>query len=142
MLETELEFNEEAMSLVDRIEAALQAGALVKAGKGAGKVVADDAKPRITAPGYRGDKADLKPLSKSIRVVVRDYTHIVIVVIGSTWPEGAHGHLVENGHIQRLKDGSTIHVPPHPWLRPAAEYTKPQQNDVVLSTLKEASPKR
>ena len=93
MFETTLEINDEAMQLVERIHASLQAGALVKAGRKAGNVVKRDAKPRITAPGYRGDKDDLKALRDTLRVVVREYGTFVVIVIGTTWPEGAHGHL-------------------------------------------------
>lgn len=140
MLETELKSNVDAAGLVERIEANLRAGALTRAAKNAGQVVVDDAKPRITAPGYKGDKAGLKPLRNSVTVVVRDYATITIAFVGAAWPEGAHGHLVENGHLQRRKDGTTFHVPPHPWLRPAIAATQAAQDAEVESELKRAAP--
>ena len=130
---------DEATALVERIAGDLRAGALVRAARAAGKIVVADARPRITAPGYRGDKAGLKPLRKSLTYVIRDYTDRVIVVIGTAWPEGAHGHLVELGHIGKRKDGSTYHVPPHPFLRPAAEATRTAQGEAILAELRKAA---
>lgn len=142
MITGKLEINVEAASLVERIEAKLRAGVLVTAAKAAGEIVADDAKPRITAPGYKGDKAGLKPLRDSVIVVTREYSRMVLGVVGSSWPQGAHGHLVENGHIQKLKDGSTMRVPPHPWLRPAIDATRSAQDAAIFSSLRSAAPNK
>ncbi len=141
MITQKLETNTNAATLVERIEANLRAGALTRAAKSAGEIVAADAKPRITAPGYKGDKKGLKPLRDNVIVVVRDYPTITIAFVGAAWPGGAHGHLVEHGHMQQLKDGSTIHVPPHPWLRPAVDATRSAQDAAVETELKKAAPK-
>lgn len=135
MIETQIEISDRAIELVDQIAGDLRAGALVRAARAAGNAVKADAKPRITAPGYKGDKADLKPLRDSLAVAVRDYEKRVIAVVGTSWPEGAHGHLVENGHIGRRPDGSTFHVPPHPFLRPAAIGTREEQSARIESVL-------
>lgn len=142
MFTLKLETNTNAATLVERIEANLRAGALTRAAKAAGQIVVDDAKPRITAPGYEGDKAGLKSLQSSIVVVVRDYPTITMAIVGAAWPDGAHGHLVENGHLQKLKDGTVMHVPPHPWLRPAVDATQSAQASAIESELIAAAPKQ
>lgn len=141
MLSQQLNINANADSLVERIEAKLRAGALSKAAQAAGELVENDARPRITAPGYKGDKAGLKPLQDSLDTVVREYRTAVVAIVGTKFPEGAHGHLVEFGH-ELVKNGIVIgHVPPHPFLRPAIETTTEAQQQVVFATLKEAAPK-
>ncbi|TWU19561.1 HK97 gp10 family phage protein [Allorhodopirellula heiligendammensis] len=142
MITQKLETNQDAATLVERIEANLRAGALTKAAKAAGQIVVDDAKPRVTAPGYKGDKAGLPALRDSIVVVVRDYPTITLAIVGAAWPDGAHGHLVENGHLQKLKDGTTMHVPPHPWLRPAVDATQAAQQNAVEAELIAAAPEK
>ncbi|TWT91392.1 HK97 gp10 family phage protein [Neorhodopirellula pilleata] len=139
MIQVQFEIDEAAFAYVDKLEASLRAGVLNDAAESAGEIVAADAKPRVTAPGYRGDKAGLKPLRDSIYVVVREYRTVVIALVGGAWPEGAHGHLVENGHIQKLQNGGTMRVPPHPWLRPAVEATRSQQAAAIESRLKQAA---
>lgn len=128
----------EAAALLDKIEAIDRSDVLRKAAKKAGELVAADARPRITAPGYKGDKPNRKPLRETIKTVVREYPGRMLVLVGAAWPDGAHGHLVEYGHIQTLKDGSTIQVAPRPWLRPAVEATKDAQRSAVLDGLKAA----
>lgn len=140
MITTKLDVNVNAPDLVERIETNLRAGALTRAAKAAGEIVVADAKPRITAPGYAGDKSTLEPLRDNVICVVRDYPTMTVAIVGAAWPGGAHGHLVEFGHQQELKDGSTIQVPPHPWLRPAASGTQSQQSAAVESELKKAAP--
>jgi hypothetical protein len=137
-IRTQLDEMPEAAELIDRIEALSRSEAIRKAAKQAGEIVAADARPRITPPGYPGDKPDKKPLRDSIRVVVREYPGVTLMLIGASYPHGSHGHLVEYGHIQTLKDGSTIQVAPRPWLRPAVESTRDAQRAAVLEGLRKA----
>lgn len=142
MLSQKLTINAAADGLTGRIEASLRAGALVQAARAAGELVEADARPRITAPGYKGDKAGLTPLRDSLDTVVREYSNAVVAIVGTAWPEGAHGHLVEFGH-ELVKNGVTIgFVPPHPWLRPAIESTEAAQNAAVFDTLQKAAPQK
>jgi len=136
---TELEVNDKAIGeLLDKISALDRSPALIAAAKAAGELVVADAKPRITPGGYDGDKPGKPSLRSSIRTVVREYRGAVVVFTGPKWPEGAHGHLVEFGHLQTLKDGTVIQVPPNPWLRPAVEATLSQQKAVILDGLQKA----
>lgn len=144
MLNWELRINPNAIGpndLVSRIEADLRSGVLARAARDAGRLVEADARPRITAPGYKGDKAGLKPLQQSLTTIVREYSGITIAYVGTLWPEGAHGHLVEFGHVLIVHGVTVGHVPPHPWLRPAAESTLQAQRDTVLDVLRKAAPK-
>lgn len=142
MLNAELKIDAGAMELVQRIEASLKAGVLSKAARNAGEIVEADARPRITAPGYQGDKAGLTPLRDALDTVVREYSNAVVAIVGTAWPEGAHGHLVEFGH-ELVKNGVTIgFVAPHPWLRPAIESTEAAQNAAVFDTLQKAAPQK
>lgn len=125
-------------TLLDRLAAIDRSDALRSGCTEAGEIVRDDAIPRITAPGYKGDKPGLKALSESILVIVREYPGAMVTFVGGKWPEGAHLHLVEFGHIALTKDGSAVHVPPHPALRPAAESTLSRQHDAIIGGLKAA----
>ncbi len=107
MLSQKLTFDVNADQLVERIEASLRAGVLASAAQAAGELVEADARPRITAPGYAGDKSTLKPLQQSLTTVVREYPTAVVAVVGTAWPEGAHGHLVEFGH-ELVRGGKVI----------------------------------
>jgi hypothetical protein len=136
---TNLEVNDRAIGeLLDKISALDRSPALIAAAKAAGELVVADAKPRIRAGGYDGDKPGKPSLRSSIRTVVREYRGAVVVFTGPKWPEGAHGHLVEFGHLQTLKDGTVIQVPPRPWLRPAVEATLSAQKSVILDGLQKA----
>lgn len=142
MLSKQLIINVNADSLVDRIAAHLRSGAMHEAAQAAGELVENDARPRITAPGYKGDKAGLQPLRDSLDTIVRDYPNGSTAIVGTAFPEGAHGHLVEFGH-QLVRNGIVIgHVPPHPFLRPAIKSTFEAQKSVVNETLKKAAPKQ
>ncbi|MGV3483450.1 MAG: HK97 gp10 family phage protein [Planctomycetaceae bacterium] len=128
----------QCMKLLDQLTAEVKGRAMTSAVRSAGNIVVSDAKTRIQAPNYPGDKPGKVPLSESIIVAVREYENYTVAFVGASWPEGAHGHLVEFGHLQKLSDGSVMNVPPYPWLRPAAEATRAQQRKVIESRLKSA----
>lgn len=136
---TKLEIKDSAIAeLLDKIGALDRSPVLRDAAKAAGELVVADAKPRIRAGGYEGDKPGKPSLRSSIRTVVREYRGAIVVFTGSAWPAGAHGHLVEFGHLQKKKDGTVIQVPPKPWLRPAVEATMAGQKAAILEGLKKA----
>lgn len=57
------------------------------------------AKAILPKPGYPGDKPGLAPLRDAVQIKVKTYpSGIVVGMIGYRWPEGAHGHLPEDGH--------------------------------------------
>lgn len=100
-----------------------------KAVRKANAVVVKEAKNRCPVGGPRvGRKAGKPHLRDTIKGVVRDYGEKTVGVTGPTWPDGAHGHLVEFG---------TEHSAPQPFLRPAADETKKQQEDAITQTLRD-----
>jgi hypothetical protein len=131
--------NTDAYKLIDAIAADLKGKVMIAALKAGAKLVITAAKANITAPGYPGDKPGLKPLRDTVGAVMREYENRTIAVIGSSYPAGAHGHLVEFGHVGKRKDGSTYQVPPYPWLRPAVESTRDAVTAAVLAALRGAA---
>lgn len=115
--------------LLGRLALQMRGKILVQGVRAAGRVAANAAKTLAPKPGYPGDKPDRKPLNQTIKVVVRDYSNGPAAVVGPQWPEGAHGHLVEFGH--QLPDGSR--TKPKPFLRPAADSTKTQQQSALIA---------
>lgn len=125
-----------AADLLGRLTAQLKSRGLERALRLASKPVADDARERIPAPGYPGDDPDKVPLRETLKVVIRTYPDYYLAVTGTSWPEGAHGHLVEFGHIAQTKTGALIHVAPKPWLRPAIDTHRSNQTNNLLIALK------
>lgn len=108
----------------------------------AGRAVVRRAKQLVTPPGYPGDKPGLKPLRDTIGVEVKGYDNSTVAVVGPKRPTGAHGHLVEHGHMivghKPLKVQTGVATTPDPFMDPAAEQTKAQQQTAVIEGLKAA----
>ena len=108
---------------------------LPKAIRAGGNVVNLAARERIRDPGYPGDKPGLVPLKKTIITKVKVYDMVVVAIVGPHYMGGNHGHLVEFGHrlIRKIKTRDGVEkveigfVPPHPFLRPAADETRDEQ---------------
>jgi hypothetical protein len=106
-----------------------------------------NARPRVTAPGYKGDKTKANPrlisLRKSITWVTRQKGKTVTCYVGPEYSGngtggGNHGHLVEFGH-RLVRAGKLIgHVAAKPFLRPAALATKAEQEAIIVRHLQEA----
>jgi len=119
-----------------------------KALRAAGKVVVKRARelcPRSSRTGTRegwsnktaGSRTGAKPLAETIGVVVRKYDTTSVAVVGPQYPAGALGHLVEYGHKLIVYGHPTgRRVPPKPFLRPAADETKDEQEAAMLRVLK------
>lgn len=120
-----------------KIQVQLRGKTLTKAVRAAGQVVAKEAARLAPEPGYAGDVPGKTPLRKTIKTVVRQYKNGIVSFTGPIRPDGAHGHLVEYGHrlvawgVPTNKD-----VPPHPFLRPAADSTQSEQQRVIIATLR------
>lgn len=109
-----------------------------------GKIVVKRAKELCPKPGYPGDKPDLIPLENTIGMEVRGYNYTIMVICGPRYPAGAHGHLVEFGH-QMVLWGDRIEggfVEPHPFMRPAADETKSQQESAIVDHLRDVLKKQ
>ena len=114
---------------------------LVKAVRAQGRVVAKAAAKKAPKPGYPGDKPDKTPLNKTIRTVVRRYGNVVMSITGPARPDGAHGHLVEFGHMKVLWGRRTGEVVEgKEFMRPAADETQPEQERAGIDALKKALP--
>lgn len=121
--------------LLSQMPRELRGKQLKKAVRSANNIVATEARRRVPKPGYPGDKPDKKPLRDTIKVVVREGSRFVASFVGPTWPDGAHGHLVEHGHFTVTNIGLGF-VAGRPFLRPAADLTEPKQRQVIIKTLK------
>lgn len=145
-IKVEIRATEETNALLLRLPIAVREKYLKQGLRKAGAVVRNEARKRCPKGGPRtGDKEGKKHLADTIRSEQRDYGEKLVQVIGPEYPAGAHGHLVEFGHEEVLFGRATgRRVPPHPFMRPAADTTKDQQldalNDAVRAGIeKEAS---
>lgn len=112
---------------------------LPKALKAAGVIVQQSAKSKINS--NRSDR-NAPGLAKTIIVKVRVYDTVVSVVIGPSYLGVNHAHLVEFGHrliksIKSANGGSTKvqigFVQAHPFLRPAADETRSEQDAAIVA---------
>ena len=124
--------------------------AVDKALRAAGKVVAERAKelcPRSIKTGTwdawskktEGERRGVKPLAETIGVVVRKYDTSSVAVVGPQYPAGSLGHLIEYGHsaiVWGRVSKKYRRVPPKPFLRPAVDETKGEQEAAMLGVLK------
>jgi len=128
----------------------LRSRELKKALRAGGNVVARRARqlaPRSATTGTREQwsakteaaRASAKPLAETIGVVVRDYGSTFVLLVGPEYPAGALAHLVEYGHAEYLYGVATgRRVPPHPFMRPAADETEGQVNAAVIGSLQKS----
>lgn len=138
-------------ALLANLPIELRGKTLTKAIRKAGNEVAKEARRRLTAnnmPGYPGDKPDKPPIAKTVKTVVRMYGVVVAAFVGPTYPDAAHSHLLEFGHRVVLPRGKSprkrksgepaakTFVKGRPYLRPAADLTKGQQQAAIIETLK------
>lgn len=124
-------------SILGTIPIQLREKTLVKALRAAGNVVAKEARRLAPKPGYPGDDPSKPALNKSIKTVVRKYRGAIAVFVGPTYPQAAHGHLVEYGHAKVLWGNRTgEQVQGKPFLRPAADTTEQQQQSKIITTLR------
>lgn len=136
-IDVKISIPEETDKLLGQIPINLRRRSLKKALRKAGQVVAREARRLAPRPGYPGDKPGKKPLKNTIRVKVSDFGEVQAAFVGPSYPEGAHGHLVEFGHEEVLWGKRTGgFVREKPFMRPAADSTEAQQREAIISTLK------
>ena len=151
MASMELAGWDELQRELDRIDQQLGAKVTVQAVQAGGDVVADRARQlchRSTQTGssrgwsdeYFAKRASKKPLADTIAVEVRDYGPRALAVIGPTYPDGAHGHNVENGHEEVLYGVRTgRRVPPYPFMRPAFDETRAEQTAAMQGVVEKSA---
>jgi hypothetical protein len=102
--------------------------------KPAGRIFAKAITAAAPSPGYPGDKPNRKPLKESIAYKIKSYrsrrkgqrgrrgkkSGISFLAVGGKWPEGAHAHLVERGHVMIARN-YIGYVRAYPFLQPAAK---------------------
>lgn len=124
------------VDLLSEIEPMDRLLGLTRALKEGGKVVVKRAKQLCPKPGYPGDDPTKKPLQETIGIEVRKYDHSIVIVMGPEYPAGAHGHLIEFGHNHFLFGVATGNfLPAQPFMRPAADETKEEQDSAITSSL-------
>ncbi len=129
-------FNDNHIQQLLKIDAMDRLLGLSKAMRKAGNVVAKRAKELCPPPGYPGDDPTKKPLRDTIDVVVRLYGYLIVVYVGPQYPAGAHGHLIEFGHTMVLFGVVTDQfVPAKPFMRPASDETKSEQDAAITESL-------
>ena len=119
--------------------------------KRAGMVVRKRAKQLVPRPGQAGyqgydethsDQRGTK-LKDSINIRLVKYANATVVVVGTDYGTGRHGHLVEHGHRVFSQGQFTgIWAPEYEFLGPAAEETKEQQRQAFAEWLKKKTQAR
>lgn len=125
----------------------LRIGVVEGALRAAGKIVAEAAAGYLPGPGYKGDKDPNNELRKSIGVRIKSYPNTTVAFVGprkdsKSQHKGGHGHLVEFGHEvtrsrvpdgKKTKKGTVVgSAKPRPFMRPAADGTKAQQQAAIV----------
>lgn len=117
--------------------------------RGAGVV---RSKARLLVPiGDPNHKPDNKPLKDTIAVKVMQYQSdkVIVALVGPRRPDGAHGHLVEDGHRVRKRgkkgegpgDFTGARVAGKEFLAPAADQTESEQTKAIVDHLRSTAEK-
>lgn len=87
----------------------------------------------------RGDKAhnpSAPPLYTTIKVVIREYGETIMGIMGASWPQGAHAHLVERGHkLVAWGHPTRAFVPGKEFMAPAVDSTQTEQRRKMIQKL-------
>lgn len=137
-IDVSVNYDEIGLELLQSLEGANRLLGLRRALKKGADVVAKRAKELCPKPGYPGDDPDKKALVDTIGVNVWIGDSAIVAYIGPQYPAGAHGHLIEFGHILVIHGQVVGFVQPKPFMRPAADGTKSEQESAVKSELQAA----
>lgn len=125
-----------ALALLDKIEAHARGQAMTRVLRAAGEVVKREARVIVPKPGYPGDKPGLKPLRDTVSIRVKNYQggFYKVLLVGYTYPAGAHGHLVESGHAKVLWGKRTEgFVEGKQYFQMAVDRTQDAVNQAIIS---------
>jgi HK97 gp10 family phage protein len=152
-----VELSKAATEAIAGIPQVLSGSIVPRALRAGGKVITDAA-ARKAPRGDPSHNPQAKPLAETIGYVVRKYDRATLLVVGTMYPAGAHGHLVERGTKRhaitaKAKHGMTVATPmgivgfgrtiehpgakPSPFLQPAVDETKDQCEAVMIATIDE-----
>jgi hypothetical protein len=139
--------DQQLANLVIQVRGKAISGAIRKVGN----AIKSQTKSILPKPGYPGDKPGLAPLRETMKVKVKEYEGgaIKVMVVGYTYSRtpgvgGNHGHLLEGGHDivtggSKKKGGTVIgHVAPHEYMIRVVNTTKPQQQSILITAVKDA----
>lgn len=89
-----------AEKILNEIEELVRGPAISRTLRTVGLAVKADVVTALPKPGYPGDKPQFKPLRETMVVRVKSYGRgaTKVLVVGYSWPEGAHGQPLEAGH--------------------------------------------
>ncbi len=136
-------------ALMVQLDVAVRSKYAKAAVRKAGTVVARDVRKRVPQSRKTGTaskqsnktkrkRAGGTELKKTIKVVVREYEGATLAVVGSTWPEGAHMHLIDQGHKLVAWGRETgARIPGKKIFAAAVDTTIHEQQRVAIQTLKD-----
>ena len=125
-------------ALLSKLPEAFRREVMERALKATATPVIDRARQLCPKGGSRtGNKTGKKHLRDTITQRYREYgSDVRMTVVGPSYPDGAHGHLVEDGHEEVLFGKRTgRRVPPHPFMRPAVDQTRAAQDAAAIGVL-------
>lgn len=98
---------ESADRILGQLEQTVRGPAIGQAMRHVLNKIKQKTKQIVPKPGYPGDKPGLTPLRDTLAVKTKNYQDgtVKVGIVGYTYPEGAHGHLLEGGH-DLVKGGS------------------------------------
>lgn len=91
---------------------------------------------QLAPRGDRSHNPAAPPLYTTIKVVIRRYSEVTLGLMGATWPEGAHAHLVERGHkLVAWGRETTATVPGKEFMAPAVDQTQAEGRRALIKKL-------
>lgn len=138
-VEVAIQFDEIGLNMLESLAGANRLLGLRRALQKAGEIVQAKAKQHCPKPGYKGDDPDKKPLVDTIGVKVWIGDHGIVCYVGPQYPAGAHGHLIEFGHRMVIHGQVLGWVEAKPFMRPAADETKSEQQAKIKEVLQAAA---
>lgn len=135
--------------LLERLPVEIRGNTMRKALRAAGRVVQKQAKanvPRSRTTRTRDkwssktkqQRAGVAEHHKTVGVEVRVYDGVLVAIVGARYPEGALAHLIEQGHdLVAWGTPLPIFVQGNPYLAPAADTTRREQEDAIIRKLSE-----
>lgn len=124
----------------------LRAGAIVKGVRAAGNVAKKHVK-KATPVGDPSHRPEARALKDTLATKVKEYRNgqLFIAIVGHRYPDGAHAHLVEDGHRIRARgkkgqgpgEFTGAKVPGKNYFAPAVDNSKEEQQAALVKKLQD-----
>lgn len=145
MAESSVKESADLDAILAQLPIELRGNTLTKAVRAGGRVVVRKAK-QLAPKGDPRHNPGKKALRDTITVITKKYQNgqIHMAVAGPSYPEGAHGHLVDQGHDVKVSRGErkgqapltgTARVEGKDFFAPAVDTTKAEQEEAVVSKI-------